>query len=279
MNGPVRTAIFPVAGRGSRLLPATRAVPKELLPVLDKPLIDFAIEEAVAAGIQRLVFVTSPEKDAIRRHVMAGHAANADPVSSPEIIFVQQSTTDGLGHAVLCARQVVLPGPVAVVLPDDLILGPVGCLSELVAACAGLAAGHLVATMRVPESAVSRYGILSVTEDRAPLLLADTMVEKPEPCRAPSRDAVVGRYVLDPCIFDAIAALEPGAGGEIQLTDAIAETAPQVGLAGLRFTGRRFDCGSKLGLFQAALFRAQLDPAYRTLLSPALDDTAIASAA
>ncbi len=262
----VRTAIFPVAGRGTRMLPATRAVPKELLPVLDTPLIDFAIDEARAAGIKRLIFVTHPDKEPIRQHIQRGlpDTANED---SPEVIFVDQTAPLGLGHAVLCAQHLVLPGPVAVVLPDDLILGGEGCLSEMVEAYARTPARHLVASMQVPRDQVSRYGILAVANASASLMPADTLVEKPQPEFAPSNHAVVGRYILDPVIFDAIAGLRPGAGGEIQLTDAIAQTANEVGLAGFAFSGQRFDCGSKRGLFQAIIHRASQNPDFADVLA------------
>ncbi|MEM9970630.1 MAG: sugar phosphate nucleotidyltransferase [Pseudomonadota bacterium] len=254
MKNRPRTAIFPVAGRGTRMRPATLAVPKELLPVVDTPLIDFAIDEAIEAGCERLVFVTHPDKDAIRQHVLARHEHRAD------IHFVNQPRALGLGHAVYCARGASLPGPVAVLLPDDVILGPKGCLSEMVAVNAPR--GHRIATMPVIRAHVSRYGILSARHTVGPLIPANGIVEKPAPEEAPSTLAVVGRYILDADIFDALAATPPGAGGEIQLTDAIAATSRSVGLNGVMFTGRRFDCGCKEGLLEATMARAALDPAY-----------------
>ena len=274
MTSPVRTAIFPVAGLGTRFLPATKATPKELLPVLDTPLIQYAIDEAQAAGVERMVFVSHPSKSAIERHVMDDAKLRADlkargkadlakalrdaalcPVSD-DVVFTMQHEPLGLGHAVLCARDHVLPGPVAVILPDDLILGA-PCLSEMIA---GYAGGHMVATMQVGIEEVSKYGILSVTARDGDLLHADAMVEKPRPEDAPSRDAVVGRYILDASIFDALASQTPGAGGEIQLTDAIARGAAEIGLSGFRFSGERFDCGSKAGMLRATLHLAQADP-------------------
>ena len=271
---PVRTAIFPVAGLGTRFLPATKATPKELLPVLDTPLIQYAIDEAQAAGIERMIFVSHPSKSAIERHVMddarlradlkargkadlaqALHEAALCPVED-DVVFTMQEKPLGLGHAVLCARDHVLPGPVAVLLPDDLILGT-PCLPEMVAAYTG---GHVVATMRVAPEEVSKYGILSVTGHDGATLRADGMVEKPAPEDAPSQDAVVGRYILDPAIFAALETQSPGAGGEIQLTDAIARGAAGVGLAGHRFSGLRFDCGSKAGMLRAMLHLAAEDP-------------------
>ena len=172
----------------------------------------------------------------------------------------------GLGHAVLCARDAVLPGPVAVLLPDDLILGPKGCLSEMLEAYDSVATGHLLATMTVPRQEVSRYGVLSVVDRNGPFIKADGMVEKPAPDAAPSTDAVVGRYILDASIFDTLARQKPGAGGEIQLTDAIAAQVQGIGLAGFRFSGQRFDCGSKQGMLAAMLYLAQDDPEFDDVL-------------
>jgi UTP--glucose-1-phosphate uridylyltransferase len=276
MTSPIRTAIFPVAGLGTRFLPATKATPKELLPVLDTPLIQFAIDEAQAAGIERMVFVSHPSKPAIERHVMddarlradlrqRGKADLAEALrdaalcpKADDAVFTMQHEALGLGHAVLCARDHVLPGPVAVILPDDLILGA-PCLSEMIAAYQ-TTGGHMVATMTVAAPEVSKYGILSVTERDGRVLTADGMVEKPAPEAAPSREAVVGRYVLDAAIFEDLATQTPGAGGEIQLTDAIARGAACVGLSGFRFSGQRFDCGSKAGMLRATLHLAESDP-------------------
>jgi UTP-glucose-1-phosphate uridylyltransferase len=284
MQQKVRTAIFPVAGLGTRFLPATKATPKELLPVIDTPLIQFAIDEARAAGIERMVFVSHPSKGAIERHVMddarlraelaeRGKAEVAEALaetalSAPEddVIFTMQEEQLGLGHAVLCAAPHVLDGPVAVILPDDLIVGGRGCLTEMVEAYAGAGAGHMVATMTVPADQTAKYGILAVTAQDGPLLRASGMVEKPAPETAPSREAVVGRYVLDAAIFDDLKTQPPGAGGEIQLTDAIARGAARLGLAGLRFSGTRFDCGSKAGMLKATLHMAALDPEFAEVL-------------
>ena len=274
MIPPVRTAIFPVAGLGTRFLPATKATPKELLPVLDTPLIQYAIDEAQAAGVERMIFVSHPSKSAIERHVMDDARLRAElrargkadlaqalqeaalcPVED-DVVFTMQDDPLGLGHAVLCARDHALPGPVAVILPDDLILGT-PCLPEMIAAYRG---GHMVATMQVAPDEVSKYGILSVTGRSGAALSADGMVEKPAPEHAPSRDAVVGRYILDAAIFEALATQTPGAGGEIQLTDAIARGAGRVGLTGFRFSGQRFDCGSKAGMLRATLELAEEDP-------------------
>lgn len=278
MSRHVRTAIFPVAGLGTRFLPATKATPKELLPVLDTPLIQYAVDEARAAGIERMVFVCHPSKSVIERHVMddarltrelrqRGKADEADALSDAalslvedDVRFVMQTEPKGLGHAVLCARDQVLPGPVAVILPDDLILGPVGCLTEMIRAYETARIGHLVATMDVPEEQVHRYGVLSVTGQDGAIVRADGMVEKPNAEDAPSCQAVVGRYVLDAAIFEALETQAPGAGNEIQLTDAIARGAADLGLGGFQFSGTRFDCGSKAGMLDATIELAMQDP-------------------
>jgi UTP-glucose-1-phosphate uridylyltransferase len=283
-KSPVRTAIFPVAGLGTRFLPATKATPKELLPVLDTPLIQYAIEEARDAGIERMIFVSHPSKSAIERHVMddvrlrtelkaRGKAELATTLRDAafckvedDVVFTMQDQPLGLGHAVLCARDHILPGPVAVILPDDLILGK-GCIGEMIEAYAQSGSGHLVATMPVAPEETNKYGILSVTAQDSNLLKADGMVEKPAPEDAPSLDAVVGRYVLDPSIFEVLATQSPGAGNEIQLTDAINTGAGIVGLSGLRFSGERFDCGAKAGMLRAVLHIASQDPEYDEVLN------------
>ncbi|WP_299629347.1 UTP--glucose-1-phosphate uridylyltransferase [uncultured Tateyamaria sp.] len=284
MISPVRTAIFPVAGLGTRFLPATKATPKELLPVIDTPLIQYAIDEAQEAGIERMIFVSHPSKSAIERHVMDDAKLRADLKArgkpqlardlqeasfcpqTDDVVFTMQHDPLGLGHAVLCARDFVLPGPVAVLLPDDLILGQ-GCLAEMVAAYQECAAGHMVAAMQVRPEDTRKYGILSTTGRQAgQMIKADGIVEKPSPDVAPSCEAVVGRYVLDASIFDDLANQDPGAGGEIQLTDAISRGIDRVGLAGFRFSGHRYDCGSKAGMLRAILHLATHDPEYHDVL-------------
>jgi UTP-glucose-1-phosphate uridylyltransferase len=285
MTAQVRTAIFPVAGLGTRFLPATKATPKELLPVIDTPLIQYAIDEAREAGIERMIFVSHPSKSAIERHVMDDHKlreelaargkqALADALQDDalcpiedDVCFVMQHEQRGLGHAVHCARRDALPGPVAVLLPDDLILGRPGALAEMIACYEENSVGHLVATMTVPRGETDKYGIIAPTGRDGRLLRADGMVEKPDPAEAPSTDAVVGRYVLDPAIFDALETQEPGAGGEIQLTDAIVRSAGDKGMAGFRFSGQRFDCGSKAGMLAATLHLAAQDPEYAEVLA------------
>lgn len=281
----VRTVIFPVAGLGTRFMPATKATPKELLPVIDTPLIQYAIDEAREAEVERMIFVIHPSKRAIEHYVLddtclrmtlAQHgkpelarqlqAAALDPTLC-EIIFVHQPEPRGLGDAVACARPYLLDGPVAVILPDDLIFGAPGCLREMVNAYDRNTAGHLMAVMEVPKAMTGQYGILSVTSQEGRFVSADGIVEKPAPDKAPSQMAVVGRYILDPVVFDALAHQAPGVGGEIQLTDAIAQSATAAGIAGFRFSGRRFDCGSKQGMLAATLYLAHKDPAYAEVLA------------
>lgn len=283
MSEAVRTAIFPVAGMGTRFLPATKVTPKELLPVLDKPLIQYAIDEAREAGIERMVFVSHPSKESIERYVMDDEKLRAHLQSkgklklaeelaeaalcedAHDVIFTMQDQPLGLGHAVLCAKDLALPGPVAVILPDDLIVGK-NCLAEMIEAYAQTDAGHMVASMIVPQEETEKYGILSVTKTEGALSHASGMVEKPAPAEAPSRHAVVGRYVLDGSIFNDLEDVKPGAGGEIQLTDAIAAGADRLGLAGFRFGGQRFDCGSKSGMLRAIIHLAAHDPECRNVL-------------
>lgn len=280
MTNPVRTAIFPVAGLGTRFLPATKATPKELLPVLDTPLIQYAIDEARAAGIERMVFVSHHTKSSIERHVMddlrlrrtliergktkqaqALREAALDPVDD-DAVFTLQDEPKGLGHAVLCARDHVLDGPVAVILPDDLILGT-PCLAEMIEAYQG---GHMVATMEVSAEDVSKYGVLAVTGTKGRIDYADGMVEKPAPHVAPSRKAVIGRYILDGTIFQTLSGQAPGASDEIQLTDAIAKDAGTQPISGFHFSGTRFDCGSKAGMLEATLHLASQDPELSAVL-------------
>ncbi|XDA99411.1 sugar phosphate nucleotidyltransferase [Sulfitobacter sp. LCG007] len=275
-----------MAGLGTRFMPATKATPKELLPVIDTPLIQYAIDEAREAGVERLVFVSHPSKSAIERHVrddvelrkmLRGRGKEGleqklrlacIDESIHDVVFVMQDEPLGLGHAVSLAREHALPGPVAVILPDDLILGERGCLAEMIEAYADCDSGHLVAAMDVDPSEVSSYGILSPLTDQGPFIKSGAIVEKPAVADAPSNSAVVGRYVLDPSIFEALATQTPGAGGEIQLTDAIASGIARIGLSGYRFSGLRFDCGSKQGMLAAALHIARRDPE----LSPVLNE-------
>ncbi|TPE51667.1 UTP--glucose-1-phosphate uridylyltransferase [Amaricoccus solimangrovi] len=275
MPSIIPTVIIPAAGLGTRFLPATRAVPKELLPVYDTPLLQFALDEATATGARRLIVVTNETKPAIERYLrpdpalaealeaagkpeLARRMAAAPVDRDIEIRVVHQDAPRGLGHAVLRARGDALPGPVAVILPDDLILGP-SCAGEMIEARAMAGSAHVVAVMEAPRAELRRYGVLrpeGPTGGR--LIRASGMVEKPRPEAAPSCLAVVGRYILDERIFEDLARTAPGAGGEIQLTDAIAEGAIHVGLFGTRFRGRRYDCGTPDGLMAATMARAEM---------------------
>jgi UTP--glucose-1-phosphate uridylyltransferase len=270
----LKTAVFPIAGLGTRFLPATKSIPKELLPVLDTPLIQFAIDEARDAGIERMIFVNHPDKYAIETYVHQNPvlrrvlreqgkealAETLDTLALGEEVqtqFIHQPERNGLGHAVLQARHFVEDDAFAVLLPDDLILGAPGCLSEMVEAYADTR-GHLVAAMDVPRIETRKYGVLDPENGASGRLVQGRgMVEKPEPEVAPSTLAVVGRYVLDRSIFDDLAQQTPGAGGEIQLTDAIARGIDRVGLWGFRFSGTRFDCGQPAGMLKAAQYVAE----------------------
>jgi UTP--glucose-1-phosphate uridylyltransferase len=274
MPARVRTAVFPVAGRGTRFLPATKAMPKEMLPVVDKPLVQYAVEEAIAAGVTRLVFVTGSSKRAIEDHFdrdpeleralsTAGKQDLLDVVRGilpPGVscVYIRQGEPLGLGHAVLCARPAVGDEPFFVHLPDDLIRAGTGCLAQL-AVHHGQFGGSVVAVQEVPQDRTRDYGIVAVDAEQR----VRQIVEKPAPEKAPSRLAVVGRYLLAPRIFDILEETGRGAGGEIQLTDGIARLLTEQAVYALRFSGRRYDCGSKLGYLQATIDYAMDDPAIR----------------
>ncbi len=286
MTRPVTVAVIPAGGLGTRFLPATKAVPKEMLPVVDKPLIQYAVEEARAAGIETFVFVTARGKSAIEDHfdlaaelndaLAAGgkdglRAAAAEMVSEAgAVVHIRQQAPLGLGHAVWCARHVVGDAPFAVLLPDDLVLSDKPCLAQLLEVHRAHG-GNVVAAMEVPRAETGRYGVLDVAADDGRLVSVRGLVEKPAPADAPSTLAIVGRYVLDPSVLAALDTQETGAGGEIQLTDAMARTVGRAPFHGLRFEGRRFDCGDKLGYLEAgiacALARPELAPAVREILA------------
>lgn len=279
----VRKAIFPVGGLGTRFLPATKSMPKEMLPVVDKPLIQYAVEEARAAGIEEFIFVTGRGKTAIEDHfdfsyeldrVLSerGRVKDVQQIKAllpqpGDIAYVRQQEPLGLGHAVWCARNLVDNEPFAVLLADDLVLASTPCLSQLTAAYTG---GNLVAAMEVPPDQVSRYGVLDVAGSEGNLIKVKGIVEKPAPKDAPSNLCVIGRYVLDPSVFGHLARLQRGAGGEIQLTDALAAMIGQVPFHGYRFEGTRFDCGDKVGFFEAnvafALERPDLGESVRGVI-------------
>ena len=265
---PIRKAVFPVAGLGSRFLPATKAIAKEMLPVVDKPLIQYAVEEAVQAGITELIFVTGRTKRSIEDHfdkayeleteleargktelLKAARSALPDGVSC---FYVRQPEALGLGHAVLCAAPMVGNEPFAVILADDLIDAPTGAMAQMIDAYSHYQASVL-GVEDVPRESTSSYGIVSTTrlDDRNERVHA--IVEKPSPAEAPSTLAVVGRYILDPLIFEILRHTQKGKGGEIQLTDAISTLLEKRMVIAHRYNGKRYDCGSKLGYLMATV--------------------------
>jgi UTP--glucose-1-phosphate uridylyltransferase len=266
MIKPVTKAVFPVAGLGTRFLPATKALPKEMLPVVDKPLIQYAVEEALAAGIADMIFVAAPGRSLIEEHFAPAERLEAQLAARGKetdlksirngmpapgrITFVRQEQPLGLGHAVWCARDAVGDDAFAVVLPDDLMMAEPGALKQMVDAYAETG-GNVVAVEEVPEDRVGRYGILDVAGEKGRLARARGLVEKPSPESAPSRLAIIGRYILQPDVFRHLEKKQTGAGGEIQLTDALAATLTEVPFHGFRVDGRRFDCGNKLGFIEA----------------------------
>ena len=259
----IKKAIFPVGGLGTRFLPATKAMPKEMLPIVDKPLIQYAVEEAAAAGIEQFIFVTGRNKSAIEDHfdhsfelehslAVRGKDAAMDVVGGMmkvpgSVIYVRQQQPAGLGHAVWCARHLVGDEPVAILLADDLIKGR-SCIKEMVDAYDG---GNMVAVMDVPRDQTGAYGIVTPGKTHGQKVDIAGLVEKPMPADAPSTTAVVGRYIISPSVFDTLGLQEQGAGGEIQLTDALAKQIGTAPFTGLHFSGERFDCGSKVGFLQA----------------------------
>lgn len=266
---PVKKIVFPVNGLGTRFLPATKAMPKEMLPVVDKPLIQYAVEEAYKAGITEMVFVTGRNKRAIEDHFDRNPELEAELESKgkdelletvrsivpPGIncIYVRQPKALGLGHAVLCARPVIGNVPFAVVLPDDLISSDVSVVKQLLDAREAQGGGSVVAVQDVALEDTKKYGIVSVDDAACPVSRVRGIVEKPDPAAAPSRLAVIGRYVFEPEIFDYLAVQQAGVGGEIQLTDAISASLAQVPTYACRYQGHRYDCGSKQGYIDATV--------------------------
>jgi UTP--glucose-1-phosphate uridylyltransferase len=264
----LRKAVFPVAGLGSRFLPVTKASPKEMLPIVDKPLIQYAVEEAAAAGMTEMVFVTGRNKRAIEDHFDKAYELETelerknkdvllDMVRSvlPEgvrCIYLRQAEPLGLGHAVLCAQPVVGDEPFAVVLADDLIDAqpPAMCRMAQIFEQEGVS---LLGVEEVPRDQTQSYGIVTIDKMQSDSARIHSIVEKPKPAQAPSNLAVIGRYVLTPRIFDLLSQVVPGAGGEIQLTDAISALLGHERVLAVRLPGRRYDCGSKLGYLQATL--------------------------
>ena len=268
MVEPVRKAVFPVAGLGTRFLPATKAMPKEMLPIVDRPLIQYAVDEAREAGIEEFIFVTGRAKTAIEDHFdrsfelehtleeTSNHLALQgikDWMPEPgQISYTRQQQPLGLGHAVWCARNLIGNEPFAVLLADDLILSKPPCLKQMIEVYHDIG-GNLIAVENVPQEETEKYGILDLEDETDRLVKAKSLVEKPKPSEAPSTLSIVGRYILHPRVLAELEKKERGAGNEIQLTDAIAGSITEIPLHGFRFEGRRFDCGNRLGYIEANL--------------------------
>lgn len=268
MRRKVTKAVFPVAGLGTRFLPATKSVPKEIMTLVDRPLVQYAIDEARAAGIKEFIFITSRGKSALEDYFDESPILERElrrkgkldiledlkstNMESGAIAYMRQHKALGLGHAVWCARRLIGDEPFAVMLPDDVISAEKPCLHQMVEAYEETG-GNMVAAMEVPRDKTSSYGILDVKEDMGSMVSVKNMVEKPNVEDAPSNLAVIGRYILDPQVLKNLNKLKTGAGGEIQLTDAIAQEIDGTGVYGYRFRGQRFDCGSKAGFLQATV--------------------------
>ena len=290
MGNKVTTAIFPVAGMGTRFLPATKSVPKEIMTLVDRPLIQYAIDEARAAGITEFIFITSRGKGALEDYFDL--APNLEEelrrkgkddllkvleetnMDSGAIAYVRQHKALGLGHAVWCARRLIGDQPFAVILPDDVISSEKPCLQQMVEAYEETG-GNMVAAMEVAPEKTSSYGILEVQGENGNLVDVKSMVEKPKAEEAPSNLAVIGRYILAPTVLKNLDEMKKGAGGEIQLTDAIAADLEQNRkVYGYRFTGQRFDCGSKSGFLQATVAYGLARPELRDDLADYIKDIA-----
>jgi UTP--glucose-1-phosphate uridylyltransferase len=290
---PVRKAVFPVAGLGTRFLPATKAMPKEMLPVVDRPLIQLVVDEAREAGIEHFIFVTGRNKGVIEDHFdrqfelemtlleRQKHKVldylNQDLPGPGSTSFTRQQEPLGLGHAVWCARELLGREPFALLLPDVLVQHQQGCLAQMIEAARELPANaNIVAVEEVPRERVDQYGVVGIGERRGKMFSITTMVEKPAPDRAPSNLILTGRYILQPDILDVLSRQERGTGGEIQLTDAMIQLARSQPFYGLQFDGRSFDCGSKIGFLAAnvsyALARPDIAPGFRAEIKKILGD-------
>lgn len=282
----IKKAVFPVAGLGTRFLPATKAMPKEMLPVVDKPLIQYAVEEALASGIEQIIFVTGSGKTALENHFDRQYELEdtlrkrgKDKLlktietlvpRSGTIIYTRQSEPLGLGHAIWCARDVVGDEPFAVLLADDLIQSDVPVLHQMIKEFDRLRAS-MVATIEVPKEETSRYGILEPEQAHNGTVRIKSMIEKPSPEEAPSNLAAIGRYIFTPKIFHYLGKQEKGAGNEIQLTDSMASLLAEQPIFGYRFEGTRFDCGDKAGFQMANLAFALENPELRDTLKPYIE--------
>src|SRR6056297_2026334 len=288
MRNKVTKAIFPVAGMGTRFLPATKSVPKEIMTLVDRPLVQYAIDEAREAGIKEFIFITSRGRGALEDYFDNAPALEQElrkkgkddlleilkstNMDSGEIAYMRQHKPLGLGHAVWCARRLIANEPFAVILPDDVIAAEKSCLAQMVEAFEDTQS-NMVAAMEVPDAATQSYGILDVKEDMGSIVSTQGMVEKPEPGSAPSNLAVIGRYILTPTVLQKLNQKKTGAGGEIQLTDAIADARDDgEEVYGFRLRGQRFDCGSKAGFLQATVAFALARPDLRDDLQAYLAD-------
>jgi len=263
---PVRKAVFPVAGLGTRFLPATKAIPKEMLPIIDRPLIQYAVDEAREAGIEQLIFVTGRGKVALVEHFDTAYELEATMnergkaldalaptrIQPGNLLTVRQQVPLGLGHAIWCARAIVGEEPFAVFLPDELMIGRPGCMKQMVEAYAEVG-GNLISVLEVPGDEVSSYGVIAPGAQRGALTEVAGLVEKPRREEAPSNLIISGRYILQPEVMAVLDRQEKGAGGEIQLTDAMAQMIGRQPFHAVTFTGKRYDCGSKLGFVEATL--------------------------
>jgi UTP--glucose-1-phosphate uridylyltransferase len=281
----LRKAVLPVAGLGTRFLPATKAMPKEMLPVVDKPLIQYAVDEARAAGIEQFCMVTGRGKTALIDHFDIAFELEAtlaernkrealellrgEAMPPGSISTVRQQVPLGLGHAIWCARTFIGDDPFAILLPDDLVLSKTPCLAQLVAVY-NETGGNVVAVSEVPREQTNRYGIIKVGETQGDRVEVTGLVEKPEPENAPSNLSIIGRYILLPEVVKYLSLMERGAGNEVQLTDAMAKMIGHTPFHGLKFEGKRFDCGDKIGFLEAqiafSLARPDLGPAVRAFL-------------
>ncbi|MBB3910013.1 UTP--glucose-1-phosphate uridylyltransferase GalU [Sphingomonas desiccabilis] len=277
---PLRKAVFPVGGLGTRFLPATKAMPKEMLPVVDRPLIQYAVDEAIEAGIEQMIFVTGRGKHAIEDHfdiayelesTMSGRGKSlqvldATRLKPGRVAYVRQQEPMGLGHAVWCARDIVGDEPFAVLLADDFMVGQPGCLKQMVEAY-NKVGGNLICAQEVADDQTDKYGVITPGMRDGTLTEVKGLVEKPKAGTAPSNLAVIGRYVLQPEVMRILETQEAGAGGEIQLTDAMARMIGNQPFHGVTFQGVRYDCGDKAGFLQAnlatALAREDVGPAVR----------------
>ena len=263
---PIRKAVFPVAGLGTRFLPATKVMPKEMLPLADRPLIQHAFEEAREAGIEEFIFVTGRHKNMLEEHfdfqpeledtlksrgkLDMLEAIKSSEISENQLFLTRQTRPLGLGHAVWCAHKLVGDEPFAILLPDDVVLADTPCLKQMVEAY-NETGGNLVSVMDVPREHTASYGILDTGKENGNLIEVNGLVEKPKPEDAPSTLSVIGRYILQPEVFGHLSKFETGAGGEIQLTDAMAKLIGDQPFHGFRYDGQRYDCGSRLGFIEA----------------------------